>query len=886
MTVRTRARLRTAAMASTMAMLSALIITSPAHAEDARTGFSLDFGPGAAAVGYEQVACDTAFDAERGYGFDSGTATSRDRGGDDDLRGDFCFANSMDFSVSLPEGAYTVRVIYGDLTSSQGAVTVFAEEQPVISRAGAAAGQFVDRTFSTQVSDGALSLHLTGSPARINALIITPYSWAPGLALTDDGSGSVQLQNSQVSLRVSKNTAAITELRRNGAEPVRNLLAGGQGDYLANYVVDGVRKQDTLRSASYRVEKQTAERIEVSFSEDDSATLPFELEVHIVLEADSPGFYMYTVYRYPENMPSGLQLEQLRYGFAPDPGVFRWYSIDGERTGVAPMQEELDGGTAVQDATYRLADGTVYSKYQQISAPEGTDGVFGVYGEHVGLSLIQANKDWLGGGPTRQELTTHTGGGPRLLWHQTSAHYTSELITPDHGWEKIYGPYFLYVHEGDSPASMYADAVERLNDEKSRWPYAWLQNPLYDAPSRGSASGHLVTADGNPLSEAWVLLADPDADDWQLDFEDYTYAARTDGDGNFTIPAVRPGTYTLHAFADREFGEYAKADVTVGAASHADLGTLTWRPETNGREVWRIGVPDRSSAEFHVPTGTPSRVPGLEPFREWGTWLGYSADFPEDVDFQVGQDDPATEWNYFQPAIRTPGIAETLTSPYDPTPAEWKIRFDASGSLNGEATLTFAIASSVFGSLAVSVNGRQVASWDTLPGPANDSALYRQSDHGVQRELTVRFDAALLQATDNVISLTPIVPEASDSTAPWTRAFASIMYDALRLEIAAPSWSATTAYEKGDDVMYSGKTYTARWWTRGETPGSVTTGSWMEQGSPVPAAGDGVLTWTPSWIYTGGETVAFHGHLWTAKWWTRNQVPGDPYGPWRDLGSY
>jgi len=60
----------------------------------------------------------------------------------------------------------------------------------------------------------------------------------------------------------------------------------------------------------------------------------------------------------------------------------------------------------------------------------------------------------------------------------------------------------------------------------------------------------------------------------------------------------------------------------------------------------------------------------------------------------------------------------------------------------------------------------------------------------------------------------------------------------------------------------------------------------MEQGALVPAAGANVRAWTASWVYTGGETVAYNGHTWKAKWWTRNQQPGDPYGPWQDLGTY
>lgn len=879
MNIRPRRRL-VAALVTATTMVAALVsITLPAAATEPRDNYSLDFGPGSVAEGYEPVACNTLFATHSSYGFASTTGIDgRDRGGADAARSDFCFSNTMDFSAALPAGDYTVRVIYGDLTSSQSGATITAEGQTVVSRAGASAGQFVDRSFNTRVSDGALSLNFTGSPARINALIITPYEWGSQLMVSDDGSGSIHLQNQQVSLRVNKNNAAITELRSNGGEPLRNLLAGGQGDYLANYVVGGVRKQDTLRSADFAIESQTESRIEVSFTETDPNTLPFELEVHLVLEADSPGFYMYSVYRYPENMPADLQLEQLRYQFSADKDLFRWYSVDGDRSGVAPLQSEIDAGSELQDATYRLQDGTVYSKYQQISDGEGSDSVFGIYGDHVGLSLIQANKDWVSGGPTRQELTTHTGGNPRLLWHETSAHYSSERVTPSYGWEKIYGPFFLYVHEGETATAMYADAQQRLETEKAKWPYAWVTDPLYAASERGTVDGHLTRTDGGSAVDAQVLLTDPADEDWQLAFENYIYSARTTSDGGFSIPAVRPGTYTLRAFTDGVFGEYTKTDVVVTSNGSTHLGELEWTPQTNGRQLWQIGVPDRSAAEFHIAEGSPSRVPGLDPYREWGTWLAYPTEFPDDVDFQIGVDNPAQDWNYFQPTIRTPGTPSTLTVPFDGTPTDWKIRFDADGATQGTATLTFGIASSVFGSLKVDVNGEEVAAWEAVPGPTNDSALYRQSDRGVYRELSVEFDAALLEPTGNVINLRPFA-EQPDPSAPWTNAFASVMYDAIQLEVEPPAdtWSAATRYAAGESVIYSGKTWTALWSAHAQQPGDPT-GPWQE----IAATSDDTAVWTPSRVFNAGDSAAHDGKTWTAQWWTRNQVPGTPNGPWTE----
>ncbi|MFV2022470.1 InlB B-repeat-containing protein [Micromonospora sp. LOL_023] len=98
-------------------------------------------------------------------------------------------------------------------------------------------------------------------------------------------------------------------------------------------------------------------------------------------------------------------------------------------------------------------------------------------------------------------------------------------------------------------------------------------------------------------------------------------------------------------------------------------------------------------------------------------------------------------------------------------------------------------------------------------------------------------------------------------------------------------WSAPTVYNAGDEITYAGSVWVAQWWTSNEVPGTNPYGAWAESGAVVETSDGTVRAWTPSWIYTGGETVAHGEHLWTARWWTRNQAPGATAGPWLDLGS-
>src|SRR5699024_8078674 len=153
------------------------------------------------------------------------------------------------------------------------------------------------------------------------------------------------------------------------------------------------------------------------------------------------------------------------------------------------------------------------------------------------------------------------------------------------------------------------------------------------------------------------------------DAEEYVYSIRADAGGNFTVPAVRPGTYTLTTFVDGVIGEYKEEDVSVNSSS-SDLGTIEWTPDEYGEQLWQIGTPNRSAEEFHIYGGD-------EGFRNHLTWLEYPYEFPDDVDFKIGESEEKVDWNYFQPMFKTPGTPEQLElrgTDEDQSLTEWKIR--------------------------------------------------------------------------------------------------------------------------------------------------------------------------------------------------------------------
>lgn len=94
----------------------------------------------------------------------------------------------------------------------------------------------------------------------------------------------------------------------------------------------------------------------------------------------------------------------------------------------------------------------------------------------------------------------------------------------------------------------------------------------------------------------------------------------------------------------------------------------------------------------------------------------------------------------------------------------------------------------------------------------------------------------------------------------------------------APAWSASKVYNTGDKVSYQGSTWQATWWTQNQAPGDPN-GPWQQ----IVTAPDGTAVWTPSRIFTTGDIVVYQGKKYVAQWWTRNQAPGNPYGPWKSV---
>ena len=421
--------------------------------------------------------------------------------------------------------------------------------------------------------------------------------------------------------------------------------------------------------------------------------------------------------------------------------------------------------------------------------------------KRVGLWLINPSQEYIGGGPTKTELTGHLdvndGGLPTLVNMWLGSHYggTHVSVAANEEWTKVVGPFAIYCNTTDGHDALWRDALARAETEKSAWPYEWAVDKNFPgATERASLAGKILLRDryepDAKMSNVWVGVSAPDyvrasstkkfinsgfppEIDWQRDAKFYQFWARADDAGNFAIHHVRADRYTLHVIADGVMGEFALTNVMVGTGEVKNLGELPWQPKRFGSTLWQIGIPNRAATEFRHG----------DDYWHWGLYFDYQKEFPNDVEFFIGRSDWSKDWNYVQPPRILSREVEVVgeedeSGPQLPRdglgnihPTTWKISFVLTNQPTGQATLRLAFCGTHRDcEIRVSVNGKPAG--DTGPLPAT-SAMQRDGIRAYWVEKDIGFDARWLRNGTNVVEL----------FSPARRWSQGVMYDCVRLEL-------------------------------------------------------------------------------------------------------
>ena len=139
---------------------------------------------------------------------------------------------------------------------------------------------------------------------------------------------------------------------------------------------------------------------------------------------------------------------------------------------------------------------------------------------------------------------------------------------------------------------------------------------------------------------------------------------------------------------------------------------------------------------------------------------------------------------------------------------------------------------------------------------------------------TLTFHSEELPSFDGKTYLSQTFPDA-DMRSPWAPNIDQLTVTPSTLG----EWSKSAVYTEGMQVASGGSLWRALWWTQNQKPGDPY-GPWEQ----IVTAPDGTAVWTATRIFDTGDRVTYRGTTYVAQWWTRNQAPGDPNGPWKAAG--
>ena len=415
------------------------------------------------------------------------------------------------------------------------------------------------------------------------------------------------------------------------------------------------------------------------------------------------------------------------------------YRMNGKIPSNSEMAEAEKSENTIQDATYRLADGSIYTKYNWANYIE-RDTLHGLNnGKYHGLYNIPVSYEWINGGCERQELTVHaTSKSPITIQMLQGEHFGGEAMVLKDGEQKLYGPIAIYPTYATNPVN---NARTQAIKEASEWPFQWFENALYPR-ERGIVRGHLNVTTGQRNDSVRIILAQEKDKDPLTMMHGYQFWTLTDANGDFEIKNVRPDNYNLFAYAKAgEVTDMLEKDDIIVIAGDNDLGTIDWTPKKYTKLLWMIGQNDRRSSEYKF-----SDAP-----RQYGLW----EQVPANLTYTIGQSQENTDWYYAQTNDGT-----------------WTIKFNLDERPTGRVYLTASIAgcASEKATVTVKVNGTQRATWK--PG-YKDASVYRSAiNSGRHYVYTADFLNTGLKVGENTITL-----QISNSGGKN-----GILYDCIKLE--------------------------------------------------------------------------------------------------------
>jgi rhamnogalacturonan endolyase len=696
-------------------------------------------------------------------------------------------------------------------------------------------------------------LALVLAPSPLRAASAAPDANA-AVTVTENAS-SFTLDNGIVKATIRKGSGSMASLVYRGVETM-----GGNGGYWEQTPQDAPQLTNTI---TIDPATNAGARAEVSIKGVTGGATMLgrgapgggtycDMEIRYAIGRGDSGIYVYAIFNHPPNYRPGGVGSESRYITRLSP-TFDWITVDKDRNMLEAAPTDWGTGVVVHAKEQRIMSKGVYkNSVEHKYSYSGVQYKTPAYGwsstkDHIGIWFINPTIEYLSGGPTKLELDDHFGDNdnpePIILDYWVGGHYDTGArvnLAAGEQWTRVVGPIFVYVNSLDHPKpatqaelsalaatagnpivplswhananALWNDALAQAKKETAKWPYAWVKGVDYTPlDQRGTVTGRIVLNDplapkgtSSKFQQLTVGLTVPDSGNlpWIHNAKGYQFWADGTEDGSFSLSKVRPGNYTLRAFATGVLGDFAQADVTVEPGKTVNLGKLEWKPVRDGRQLWEIGYPDRTGDKFFKGDGANNWL--------WGWNLRYALLFPNDITYTIGKSDYRKDWffeevphatdlSFVNPEARDPANqrfgwvkAESLeqypqtnqTGPWaiygKGRTTIWTVKFNLPKQEHGQAYLRVALAgvNGLRDGLGVGLNGQGIGAIGDGTDPDNahlitTNSIRYNADKGLNQQRTLKFDAALLKPGENQMTF----------TVPGGDLQSGVVWDYLRLEL-------------------------------------------------------------------------------------------------------
>ncbi|MCA2018545.1 hypothetical protein LDJ79_20690 [Vibrio tritonius] len=526
---------------------------------------------------------------------------------------------------------------------------------------------------------------------------------------------NVTMSNDQLSITINTTGANVTDIHSTGGINLVENLSALHADpanvktfYLDYHTgVSGGGK--SFVPTDYKVVSQSNSQVHIMFTGADDAYL--ELEYHFILRDGMSGIYSYVVAKNPHDTTQ--RVAELRTVYRFDARVMDTV-FNGKHSATPLLYAQLDELTKIQDETWQLNDGSYYSKYDLANYTREAP-FWGVYGGGYGAWMIPASHDYYPGDPQMQELIVHQDG--IALNYLTGAHLGSPDMQAPSGWEKLYGPWLVYVNQGTA-SEMRKDAALQAQRERQQWPYQWMNDDRYPL-ERSTLSGSIKSK--YPVE---LVLTSATGEDFDTETLGYSYSVKPDKKGRFTLKHIRPGDYQLTAYplSGPQTGAVIKKALTI-SGKHQTIKLVV--PRWKRHVLWQIGQSNRRADEFALAHEDRN--------------YRWKEQVPENLTYTIGKSRAHRDWYYAQTQVG----------------GSWNVDFKLRHARSARLDVAFAAASNsgmtdpTTPTVDVLVNGKSV----TTLAYENDKAIYRSAlQSGRYHRASITIPANLLKRGKNQIS--------------------------------------------------------------------------------------------------------------------------------------